>query len=466
MGLSRHARPVCCTARANGAGGWPEAETGTGEAQDDLWFNGLTIRLSEELVGDAGTLVVGAGQAGLQIAATLRELGYRAPITMAGAESHAPYQRPPLSKEVLLGGTEPETLRLRKSSWYVDNEIDVVLDERVRELAMIGESGAGSATTDSGMELKFSQLALATGARNRRLDLPGVELGGIYSLRELNDAIAIRDALRTAQRVVVVGGGFIGLEITAAARAQGAEVTIVEYADRLISRAVAPVVSEFYRAAHTRRGATVLLQAGVDGFENDGAGRVAAVRLADGRELPADLVVIGVGVIPNIRLAEQIGLAFQQGGIVVDSCGRTTRAGVVAAGDCTVQPNPLGGEGMIHLESVPNAIAQGSAAATALLGRPEPVTAVPWFWSNQGDLRLQIAGLSYGYDQIVLRGDPDSEQFSVLYYAAGRLLAVDAVNNPQDYLLVRRLLGTGGSIPAEAAVDMRVPLTTLVAVTE
>jgi 3-phenylpropionate/trans-cinnamate dioxygenase ferredoxin reductase component len=412
---------------------------------------------------DPGTLVVGASQAGLQIAATLRELGYQAPITMVGAETHAPYQRPPLSKELLLAGADPESFFLRNDAWYAENGIDLVLGERVRELTMTGDSGAGTARTDNGRELTFSRLALATGARNRRLDLPGAELGGILTLRELDDALAIRDALGSSQRVVIVGGGFIGLEIAAAARAQGAEVTVVEAADRLISRAVAPVVSEFYRAAHTRRGTTVMLQTGVDGFEDDGAGRVSAVRLADGRELPADLVVIGVGVIPNIRLGEQIGLAFQRGGIVVDSCGRTTRPGVVAAGDCTVQPHPLGGAGMIHLESVPNAVAQGVAAAAALVGRPEPVTAVPWFWSYQGDLKLQIAGLSYGYDQLVVRGDPDSEKFSVLYYAEGRLLAVDAVNNPMDYMLVRKLLGGGGTIPADAAADGSVPLKQLVA---
>lgn len=412
---------------------------------------------------DPGTLVVGASQAGLQIAASLRELGYQAPITMVGAELYAPYQRPPLSKELLLAGADPTSFALRNDSWYADNGIELVLGERVRELTMTGEEGAGTARTDNGRELTFSRLALATGARNRRLDLPGAELGGIHSLRELDDGLAIRDGLRTARRVVVVGGGFIGLEIAAAARAAGAEVTVVEAADRLISRAVAPVVSEFYRAAHHRRGTTVMLQTGVDGFEDDGAGRVSAVRLADGRELPADLVVVGVGVIPNIRLGEQIGLAFQRGGIVVDSCGRTTRPGVVAAGDCTVQPHPLGGAGMIHLESVPNAVAQGVAAAAALVGRPEPVTAVPWFWSYQGDLKLQIAGLSYGYDQLVVRGDPDSEKFSVLYYAEGRLLAVDAVNTPTDYMLVRKLLGTGGTIPADAATDESVPLKQLVA---
>ena len=411
---------------------------------------------------DPGTLVVGASQAGLQIAATLRELGYQAPITMVGAEPHPPYQRPPLSKELLLTDADPDSVALRNETWYADNAIDLVLGERVRELTMTGDAGEGTARTDSGRELRFSRLALATGARNRRLDLPGAELRGIHTLRELDDALAIRSALAAARRVVVVGGGFIGLEIAAAARAQGAEATVVEAADRLISRAVAPVVSEFYRAAHTRRGTTVLLSCGVDGFEGDGAGHVSAVLLRDGRELPADLVVVGVGVIPNIRLGEQIGLAFQRGGIVVDACGRTTHPGVVAAGDCTVQPNPLGGRDPVHLESVPNAVAQGVAAAHALMGQPRPVTAVPWFWSYQGDLKLQIAGLSYGYDRLVVRGDPDSEKFSVLYYVGDRLLAVDAVNNPLDYMLVRKLLGNGGTIPADAAGDDSVPLKQLV----
>ncbi len=413
-------------------------------------------------MGDPGTLVVGASQAGLQIAASLRERGYQAPITLVGAEAHPPYQRPPLSKELLLQGADPGSLSLRTAGWYADAGVDLVLGERVRELEMSGTEGAGVARTDNGRELAFGRLALATGARNRRLDLPGAELANIFSLRELDDAVALRHRLTEAQRVVVVGGGFIGLEIAAAARANGAEVTVVEAAARLISRAVAPVVSDFYRAAHTRRGTTVLLATGVDGFEDDGHGGVSAVRLADGRELPADLVVVGVGVIPNIRLGEQIGLAFQRGGIVVDACARTTHPGVVAAGDCTVQPNPLGGSDPVHLESVPNAVAQGSAAAASLMGHHEPVTAVPWFWSYQGDLKLQIAGLSYGYDELVVRGDPDDEKFSVLYYGRGRLLAVDAINNPLDYMLVRKTLAQGGTIAAEAAADASVPLRTLV----
>ncbi len=420
---------------------------------------------------DPGTLVVGASQAGLQVAASLRERGDTSPVTVVGAEPHPPYQRPPLSKELLHGG-DPAMTTLRTPAWYADADVQLRLGERVVDLVMSRDDGGGTATTDTGRELEFARLALAVGARHRRLDVPGADLAGICYLRELSEAQRLRHELAAARHVVVVGGGFIGLEVAAAARAGGADVTVVEATDRLLSRAVAPVVSEFYRAAHERRGTTVLLSSVVTGFLPVGPTgargrvtgdtvRVGAVALGDGRELPADLVVVGIGVIPRTELAERIGLACD-GGIVVDACARTSRVGVVAAGDCTVQPHPMGGLGRVRLESVPNAVAQGSAAAATLLGRPEPITTVPWFWSYQGDLRLQIAGLSAGWDRLVVRGDPVTEKFSVLYYSEGTLLAVDAVNTPLDYMLVRRTLEQGGSIPADAAADSTVPLRSLV----
>jgi 3-phenylpropionate/trans-cinnamate dioxygenase ferredoxin reductase subunit len=255
---------------------------------------------------------------------------------------------------------------------------------------------------------------------------------------------------------VVIGGGFIGLEAAAAARALGKTVTVLEAADRLIGRAVAPAVSEFYRAAHERRGTRVLLDAAVTQIEGR-AGRVAAVRLADGTSLPADLVMVGIGVVPRTDLAEQLGLACDRG-ILVDEFARTSNPLVVAAGDCTVQPHPLTGEGQVRIESVQNAVAQATIAAATLLGRPPQAPAVPWFWSHQGDLKLQIAGLGAGYDETVLRGDPATERFSVLYYRAGRLLAVDAVNSPADYMVVRKVLTQGGSLPPDLVADAATPL--------
>jgi 3-phenylpropionate/trans-cinnamate dioxygenase ferredoxin reductase component len=404
----------------------------------------------------AGTLIVGASQAGLQLAVTLRELGDTGPITLVGAEAHPPYQRPPLSKEYLSGSADGDTLAFRAPSFYRDQAIDLVCGQKVECLSLPDGSGAGRGRTAEGAELRYDRLALTTGAEPRRLAVPGADLAGICYLRDLDDAQQLRTRLATARRVVVVGGGFVGLEAAAVARARGLEVTVVEAADRLIARAVAPVVSAFYEAAHERRGTTVLLDTGVVGF-GGADGRVTTVRLTDGRELPADLVMVGVGVVPRTELAEQLGLEVD-GGIVVDRYARTSAPGVVAAGDCTVLPHPVTGEGRVRLESVNNAVTQAATAAASLMGKLEVVPNVPWFWSNQGDLRLQIAGLAAGFDDYVVRGEPDSEKFSVLYYRDGRLLAVDAVNAPGDYMVVRRALTQGTTIPAERAADAATPL--------
>ncbi|MFG3065364.1 NAD(P)/FAD-dependent oxidoreductase [Streptomyces sp. NPDC048231] len=408
-----------------------------------------------------GTLIVGASQAGLQLAVSLRQLGDTEPITLVGEEIHPPYQRPPLSKEFLTGQTDLESLALRTPSYYTDAGIDLVPGERVTEvdLSPSGRPGSGSAKTPSGRVFAFDRLALTVGAGPRRLAVPGAELDGIRYLRDRDDAAHLRQRLTTASRVVVVGGGFIGLEAAAVARGFGKDVTVVEAADRLISRAVAPVVSEFYRRAHVRRGTRVSLSAAVAGFDGE-RGRVTGVRLADGTRLPADLVLIGVGVLPRTELAEHLGLECDRG-IVVDAGARTSDPHVVAAGDCTVQPHPVTGLGRVRLESVQNAVAQATTAAATLLGTPAPQRAVPWFWSYQGDLKLQIAGLSGGYDQHVVRGDPDSERFSVLYYRQDELLAIDAVNSPADYMAVRKALTQGTTVPASVAGDSGTPLKAL-----
>jgi 3-phenylpropionate/trans-cinnamate dioxygenase ferredoxin reductase component len=401
----------------------------------------------------SGTLIVGASQAGVQLAVSLRELGDTSPITLVGAEAYPPYQRPPLSKEFLTGAAPPESLAFRTAAFYADTGIELVCGERVTDLTMCrdGRPGSGVARTAAGRSLPFDRLALTVGARPRRLAAPGADLDGILYLRDVDDAERFRTRLAGATRVVVVGGGFIGLEAAAAARAQGKDVTVVEAAERLVPRAVAPVVSEFYRQAHERRGTRVLLATAVAAFRGTG-GAVTGVELADGTELPADLVMVGVGVVPRTELAEQLGLECD-GGIVVDAHARTSEPTVVAAGDCTVLPHPLTGEGRVRLESVHGAVHQASVAAATLLGTPVETRSVPWFWSNQGELRLQIAGLSAGFDSFVVRGDMDEEKFSVLYYRDGDLLAVDAVNNPVDYMVVRKALTQGVSIPAELAAD-------------
>ncbi|MGW5432765.1 NAD(P)/FAD-dependent oxidoreductase [Streptomyces sp. NPDC004059] len=412
-----------------------------------------------------GTLIIGASQAGLQLAVSLRQLGDTAPITLVGEEPHPPYQRPALSKEFLTARTEFDALAFRDPSYYADAGIRLVCGERVGELAFAssGPPGSGVAGTTYGRELPFDRLALTVGAAPRRLILPGSDLDGICYLRDHADAAGLRSRLARAVSAVVVGGGFIGLEVAAAARALGVSVTVVEAADRLMGRAVAPLVSEFYRQAHQRRGVDVRLHAAVSGFEGEG-GRVTGVRLSDGMLLPADLVLVGVGVVPRTELAEQMGLECD-GGIVVDARCRTSDPTVVAAGDCTVRPHPMTGEGRVRLESVQNAVAQAQTAAATLLGRADSgdgTPAVPWFWSFQGDLKLQIAGLAAGYDAYVVRGNPDDERFSVLYYRRDRLVAIDAVNCPADYMAVRKALAVGVDIAAHRAGDTGTPLKALV----
>jgi 3-phenylpropionate/trans-cinnamate dioxygenase ferredoxin reductase subunit len=409
-----------------------------------------------------GTVIVGASQAGVQLAVSLRELGDTGPITLVGAEPYPPYQRPPLSKEFLTGTAGHDSLAFRTAAFYADAGIELVCGERVVKLALSdGRPGSGLAGTATGRELGFDRLALTVGARPRRLTVPGADLDGILYLRDVEDAEQLRARLATAARVVVVGGGFIGLEAAAVARAQGKQVTVVEAAERLIPRAVAPVVSEFYRQAHSRRGTEIRLATAVAGFSGH-AGSVTGVLLADGSELPADLVMVGVGVIARTELAEQLGLECD-GGVVVDAHARTSEPSVVAAGDCTVLPHPLTGQGRVRLESVHGAVHQASVAAATLVGAEVETRSVPWFWSNQGQLRLQIAGLSAGFDSFVVRGDMDDEKFSVLYYRDGDLLAVDAVNNPVDYMVVRKALTHGVSIPAERAADTSTPLKAMLA---
>lgn len=403
-------------------------------------------------------LVVGACQAGVQLVASLRDRGHDGPVTLVGSEPHLPYQRPPLSKAYLSGAATAQSLALRAESWFDAQQVDFLRGERVTGVDL----DAGSAVTDAGRVLAFERLALTTGARVRRLPVPGADLAGVHYLRDLAHADHLGAALPGAQRVVVVGGGFIGLEAAAVARAKGKDVTVVEFADRLIARAVAPVVSDFYRDAHTRRGVHVLLGRGVVGVQ--GLDRVTGVELDDGTTLPADLVLVGIGVEPRVELAEQAGLVLQAGALLVDEYARTSDHRVVAAGDVALLPHPQSPDVLVRLESVQNAVDQAKTAAATLCGVLEPYRALPWFWSDQAGLKLQIAGLSQGYDNLVVRGSLAEEVFTVLYLRGEQLLAVDAVNRPADYMAARRALALGPvHLPRERAGDELVPLKQLLA---
>lgn len=403
-------------------------------------------------------LIVGAGQAGMQIAVSLRDEGFDGSITMVGEEPHGPYQRPPLSKAYLAGDADEESLELRTPEFYVDNRIVVITDEKVVKLFWGEEHGV--AVTDTGREIAFDQLALTTGAGPRLLDVPGGELSGVLTMRDLADAKTLKTHWDDVQNVVVIGGGFIGLEVAGVARKHDKNVTVLHSSDRLMRRAVGPVTSEFFKQAHERRGASIRFNSSIARLIGEG-GKVTGVELADGEVLPADIVMVGIGAIPRIELAEQLGLGTERGAILVDSAARTSDPRVVAAGDAVLFPHPLGGEGLVQLESVQNAVDQAKVAAKTLMGIETEYRAVPWFWSDQADLKLQMAGLSAGYDQTVLRGNPDEEKFSVLYYRDGRIIAVDAVNDVSDYMAVRRALGAGQTIPADAAADSSVALKTL-----
>ncbi len=419
--------------------------------------------------GADGVLIVGGGQAAVHLASSLRDFGWQAAVTIVSEEAYAPYQRPPLSKAFLSGTVEPTTLEFRSAEHYERDRITVLTGHKVTDVQAATAPGRpGVAVTAGGDRLEFGHLALTTGARPRRLMVPGADLAGICYLREVGHALALRERLAAAQRVLVVGGGFIGLEAAAAATARGKTVPGVEAADRLIGRVGAPVISDFYAAAHRRRGVHVLLGTAVSRFDGTGpagpgpagpGGTVTGAHLSDGSFVPADLVIIGIGAEPRTELAERLGLACA-GGIVVDAFARTSDPGIVAAGDCAVTPHPAAaGDSLVRFESYGHAIDHAKVAAATLAGVPARYDAVPWFWSDQGKLKLQIAGLSGGFDQTVLRGDPGEERFSVLYYRGGRLLAVHAVNCPRDYLAVRRALAAGQQIPPDRAAAQDQPLT-------
>lgn len=402
----------------------------------------------------AGMVIVGAGQAGLQIAESLRTEGYDGPITLLGEEPEAPYHRPPLSKAMLSGTADESQLTIRGPD---------VLDRKGIRLAtgvpVVGiDRAARRLRLADGREQAYDGLALATGARARPLPVPGGELAGVFALRSLADARRIDAALTGARHAVVVGGGFIGLEVAAAARKRGVAVTVLEAADRLMARVAVPVLSGFFTRLHETHGVAVERGASVvalDGRE----GRVTGVRLADGREFPADLVVVGVGVVPNDGLAADCGLACD-GGILVDACSRSSDPAIVAAGDCTVRRDETGG-GLLRLESVQNAVEQAKSAAAALMGRERPFVAAPWFWSDQYDVKLQMAGLPAGHDQTVTRGSPDEGRFSLFHFRNGALVAVDSVNQPQDHMAARKLLDRRVLITPEQAADIRCPLASL-----
>ncbi|EIV92871.1 NAD(P)/FAD-dependent oxidoreductase [Frankia sp. QA3] len=390
--------------------------------------------------------MVGAGQAGVQAALSLRHGGFDGAVTVIGDEPELPYQRPPLSKEFLADpGQQP--LPLRAERFYDAHDIRLLRGERVVTL----DRAAREVHLGSGGRLAFDHLVLALGARNRTLPVPGHDADGVLTLRTLRDAERLRDRLAGATSAVVVGGGFIGLEFASVARARGIPTLLVEAGERTMARAVSPAVSGFLTAGHRRAGVRILLGTTVRRLLAR-RGRVVGVETDDGRRHPADLVLVAVGAVPNVGLAAGAGLPTADG-ILVDACLRTPDPRVFAVGDCARYPSPAVGS-PVRLESVQNAADHGRCVAETLLrGQPTPYRAVPWFWSDQGELRLQIAGVPTGAERAVLRGDPDAGAFSVFSFVAGRLVAVESVNRPADHLAARRLLADGRPLTPEQAAD-------------
>jgi 3-phenylpropionate/trans-cinnamate dioxygenase ferredoxin reductase subunit len=391
-------------------------------------------------------VIIGAGHAGVQAAASLREEGSADEIVLLSGEAELPYQRPPLSKAFLKGAMDRAGLPLRAEQFYREHDIDLRLGEQARRIDL----AAKKVELASGASAPFDHLILATGARPRPFEVPGANLGGVLALRNIVDAQAIRERLGPGRRVVVIGAGFIGLEIAATARALGGEVTIVEIAERPLGRAVSALTSAFFHEAHEAFGATFRFSSAIAAIEGS-AGEAEAVVLAGGERLAADLVIVGVGVLAEDRLAREAGLACANG-VVVDDWLATSDPAVSAIGDCAEFAHPALGL-PVRLESVQNATDQARSVARRLMGRPEPYAALPWFWSDQGDLKLQIAGLSHGVDRWELRGDPKSRAFAAFGFRGGKLAAVETINRGAEHMAARRIIGGALPLTPEQAGD-------------
>ncbi|MGE0714016.1 MAG: NAD(P)/FAD-dependent oxidoreductase [Alphaproteobacteria bacterium] len=390
-------------------------------------------------------VVVGGSYAGAQVVASARAAGHDGPIRLVADEPHLPYQRPPLSKGFLLGKVEADALPIRVEAFYRENDIDLALGSRAVAIDRI----ARRVETADGSRIPYDRLVLATGAAPRLPPVPGIDRAGVVALRNLDDAIMVRDRLPEVGDVVVIGGGYIGLEVASALATLGKRVTVLEAGDRLLARASAPLALHV-AGIHRARGVDLRLRTTAAAIRGEGD-RVTGVETSDGTVLPADLVVVGIGVVPRTQLAEAAGLPCEDG-IVVDRFASTADPAILAAGDCSRHPSAFAGRSL-RLESVQHAVDQAKTAGTVAAGRPTPYEAVPWFWSDQFDLKLQMVGLAEGWTRHVVRGDPESGRFSFFYYRDDRLVAIDSVNRPGDHIAGRRLLTAGRSPTPEEAAD-------------
>ncbi|MDB5429401.1 MAG: FAD-dependent pyridine nucleotide-disulfide oxidoreductase [Caulobacter sp.] len=400
---------------------------------------------------DSKVVIVGAGHGGGLAAAYLRQYDHTGLIVLIGEEPIAPYQRPPLSKAWLKGEADAESLKLKPDSWYAENNVDLRLSTVVSEI----NRGARTVILSSGEVIGYDHLIIATGARARALPIPGADLNGVLELRTAADAERLKAAIGPGKKLAVIGGGYVGLESAASGRALGAHVMVIERESRLLARVACEVLSSFFQSYHEKQGVAFELGASVEALEGKD-GHITGVRLADGRLIECDAALVGVGAVPNEELARDAGLECTNG-VVVDLDARTSDPHVFAIGDVTHRPLPLY-ERNFRLESVPNALDQAKHAASAIMGRAQPAPEAPWFWSDQYDLKLQIAGIPFDADAILVRGDVASAKFAVFHLKGDLVQAVEAVNAPPEFMMGRRLLEHRTPVSREKLADTTISM--------
>ena len=388
-----------------------------------------------------GIVIIGAGHAAGQAAASLRQAKFEGPITIIGDEAHAPYQRPPLSKQYLAGTQLADKVYLRAEKFYADKDIQLMLGTRATQI----DPSTKTINLDNGETIAYEKLLISTGSRPRKLSIEGSDLSGIHYLRTMDDVDGIRADVKPGANLVIVGGGYIGLEVAAVGIELGMNVHVLEMEERILQRVTTPEMSAYYHKLHTDRGVHIHTQTGVTGFSgNDGVEKV----LCGDENFDADIVIVGIGIIPNIEIAEEAGIHCDNGIVVDDHC-RTSDPDIYAAGDCTNHPNPLMNK-RLRLESVPNAMDQARVSTANMLGDDKVYAAIPWFWSDQYELKLQMVGFSADGDSQVLRGDMDTHQFAIFYLKEGKVVAADAVNSPKEFMLCKQMIGKSAD-PAQLA---------------
>jgi len=394
----------------------------------------------------ADVVIVGAGQAGGEVASALRQQGFTGSVVLIGDEPYVPYRRPPLSKAFLSGDATLESLFIKAQSAYEKLNIECRFGMGVESI----ERQAKRLRLYDGTTLEYGKLVLATGGRPRKLSLPGAEHPNVHYVRTIDDILRMKEQFHAGKKLVIIGGGYIGLEAASVGIKKGLDVTVIEALPRVLARVTAPEISAFYERVHKSRGVKLLTGVGVHSLEGDAL--VTGVTLADGTLVPADIVIVGIGLIPNVELADMAGIEVSNGGIVVDRFTQTSDPDIYAAGDCTYHENVFFDRYM-RLESVPNAMEQGRIVAASIVGKPQPYSAVPWFWSDQYELKLQMVGLSQGYDQLVVRGNLEGESFSAFYLKDGVVISADAVNRPQEFMIAKKLVAERVKVDPDKLAD-------------